>query len=82
MSVIENLPRLNKDNQIFAVNEEPPDQYVISVMTTLRAPQKVKANKAIGPDNIPTLGTKEPCRYTRSSINCCFQQINARRRTS
>ena len=52
VSVMENVPRLNKDNQIFTVNEELPDQYVI-VMTTFRALQKVKANKATGPENIP-----------------------------
>ena len=53
MSVSENLPRLNKNNKIFTVNEELPDQYVISVMTTFKALQKVKANKATWPDNIP-----------------------------
>ena len=47
-------------------------------MTTFTALQKVKANKATGPDNIPANipGIKE------SSINCYFQQFNARRRTS
>ena len=53
MSASENVLRLNKDNQIFTVNEELPDQYAISVMTTFRTLQKVKANKATGPDNIP-----------------------------
>ena len=51
--VSEHLPRLNKNNQIFTANEELPDQYVISVMTTFRALQKVNANKATGPGNIP-----------------------------
>ena len=38
---------------MFTVNEELPDQSVISVCTTFRAFESVKANKATGPDNIP-----------------------------
>ena len=38
---------------MFAVNEELPDQYVISVCTTFKALESVKANTATGPDNIP-----------------------------
>lgn len=53
VSVSEHLPRLNKDHTIFTVNEELPDQYVIDVMTTFKALQNVKVNKATGPDNIP-----------------------------
>ena len=47
VSVSDHLPRLNKSHKVFDVNEELPDQYVISVCTTF------KANKATGPDNIP-----------------------------
>ena len=36
---------------MFNVNEELPDQYVISVCTTFKALESVKANKATGPDN-------------------------------
>ncbi|KAK2158116.1 hypothetical protein NP493_1824g00034 [Ridgeia piscesae] len=45
--------RLNKSHKVFDVNEELPDQYVISVCTTFKALESVKANKATGPDNIP-----------------------------
>ena len=38
---------------MFDVNEELPDQYVISVCTTFKALESVKANKATGPDSIP-----------------------------
>ena len=38
---------------MFDVNEELPDQYVISVCTTVKALENVKANKATGPDKIP-----------------------------
>ena len=53
MSVRDHLPRLNKSHKVFDVNEELPDQYVISVCTTFKALESVKANKATGPDNIP-----------------------------
>ena len=34
VSVSDHLPRLNKSHKVFDVNEELPDQYVISVCTT------------------------------------------------
>ena len=52
VSVSDHLPRLNKSHNVFDVNEELPDQYVISVCTTFKALESVKANKATGPDNI------------------------------
>ena len=53
VSVSDHLPRLNKSHKVFNVNEELPDQYVISVYTTFKALESVKANKATGPENIP-----------------------------
>ena len=53
VSVSDHLPRLNKIHKVFDVNEELPDQYVISVCTTFKALESVKANKATVPDNIP-----------------------------
>ncbi|KAK2183179.1 hypothetical protein NP493_321g03002 [Ridgeia piscesae] len=53
VSVSDHLPRLNKSHKVFDVNEELPDQYVISVCTTFKALESVKANKATGSDNIP-----------------------------
>ena len=38
---------------MFGVNEKLPDQYVISVCTTFKALESVKASMATGPDNIP-----------------------------
>ena len=54
VSVSDHLPRLNKSHKVFDVNEELPDQYVISICTTFKALESVKANKATGLDNIPT----------------------------
>ena len=34
VSVSEHLPRLNTNHKVFTVNEELPDQYMISVVTT------------------------------------------------
>ena len=53
ISVSDKLPRLKKDNTIFTVNDELPDQYVIPVMKTFEALCNVKVRKATGPDNIP-----------------------------
>ena len=53
MTVSDHLPRLNKSHKVFDVNEELPDQYVITVCTNFKALENVKANKATGPDNIP-----------------------------
>ena len=53
VSVSDHLPRLNKSHKVFDVIEELPDQYVISVCTTFKALESVKANKGTGPDNIP-----------------------------
>ena len=38
---------------MFTVNEELLDQYVISVCTTFKTLERVKANKVTGPDKIP-----------------------------
>ena len=53
VSVSDHLPRLNKSHNVFDVNEELPDQYVISVCTIFKAMESVKANKATGHDNVP-----------------------------
>ncbi|KAK2173191.1 hypothetical protein NP493_893g00004 [Ridgeia piscesae] len=56
VSVSDHLPRLNKSNKVVDVNEKLPDQYVISVCTTFKALDSIKANKATKatvPDNIP-----------------------------
>ena len=53
LSASDHLPRLNKSHKVFTVNEELSDQYVISICTTFKALESVKANKATGPDNIP-----------------------------
>ena len=46
------LLRLNK-NQMFTVNEELPDQYVISVLATFKGLESIKVNKATWPESIP-----------------------------
>ena len=48
VSVSDHLPRLNKSHTMFDVNEELPDQYVISVCTTFKVLESVKANKLLG----------------------------------
>ena len=71
VSVRDHLPRLNKSHKVFDVNEELPDQYVISVCTTFKALESVKANKATGPDNIPAWVLRN-YKCSRPSINCYF----------
>ena len=50
--VSDHIPRLNKSHNVFNVNKELPDHYVICVYSTFKALESVKANKATGPDNI------------------------------
>ena len=53
MPVSEHLPRLTRDNGVFAVDDELPDRYIISVDTTFEVLSRIKVNKATGPDTIP-----------------------------
>ena len=69
VSVSEHLPRLNVDNDVFAVEGELPHECIISIQTTLKALPNIKPNKAPGPDNIPAC---VPCRPTCSSVGCYF----------
>ena len=64
VSVSDHLPRLNKSHDMFTVNEEQPDQYVISVCTTFKALESVKANKATGPDNIPAWALRNHANFS------------------
>ena len=53
LSVSDHLPRLDKDDNVFTVQEELPDEFIISVDDTVSALRKVNTNTSIGPDNIP-----------------------------
>ena len=55
----DHLPRLDKDDNVFTVREELPDEFIISVDETVSALRKVKTNKSTGPDNIPAWVLKE-----------------------
>ena len=59
LSVSDHLPRLDKDDNVFTVHEELPDEFIISVDDTVSALRKVKTNKSTGPDNIPAWVLKE-----------------------
>ena len=54
---------------MFTIKEELPDQYVISVCTTFKALESVKANKASGPDNIPARVLRN---HANVFANCYF----------
>ena len=53
VSVSRNIPRLTDYIAVFDVQDEIQAEYVISVVTTENALQQIKANKAVGPDNVP-----------------------------
>ena len=53
VSVSSHLPRIRNDDPVFARMDALPDQYIISVETTLDALTRVNVNKATGPDDIP-----------------------------
>ena len=46
VSVSEHLPRLNVNNEVFAVEGELPDEFIISIQTTFKALRNIKSNKA------------------------------------
>ena len=69
VSVSEHLPRLTRDNDVFAVDDELPDRYIISVDATFEVLSRIKVNKATGPD---TMGVKELRCHTCCSINSHF----------
>ena len=46
LSVRDQLPILNMNNQVSTVNGDLPDQYVISEFSTLKTLESVKVNKA------------------------------------
>ena len=74
ISLSDKLPRLNKDNTVFTVNGELPDQYVIPVMNTFEALCNVKVRKATGPDNMHScMVAKESRRSSRSTFNSYIQ---------
>ena len=54
LSVSEHLPRLDRNNEAFDVDDQLPDEYVIDLTTTLQTLRKCKTNKDAGPDNLPT----------------------------
>ena len=55
----DHLPRLDKDDNVFTVHEELPDEFIINVDDTVSALRKVNTNKSTGPDNIPACVLKE-----------------------
>ena len=54
VSVSQDLPRLQSSRPIFEVSEPLRDEFIISVEDAEAALEKVKLNKAIGPDNMPS----------------------------
>ena len=72
VSVSDHLPRLNKSHKVFDVNEELPDQYVITVCTNFKALENVKANKATGPDNIPAWVLRNYANVLASALTAIF----------
>ena len=48
LSVSDHLPRLDKDDNVFTVHEELPDEFIISDDDTFSAVRKVKTNTSAG----------------------------------
>ena len=68
----DHLPRLDKDDNVFTVHEELPDEYIISVDDTFSALRKVKTNKATGPDNIPAWVLKKLANSLAAPLTSIF----------
>ena len=72
MSVSKHLPRLNVDNDVFAVEGELPDECIISIHTTLKALRNIKTKKALGPDNIPAWVLKDHAALLAPALTSIF----------
>ena len=72
LSVSDHLPRLEKDDNVFTVHEELPDEFIISVDDTFSALRKVKTNKSTGPDNIPAWVLKEHAHSLAAPLTSIF----------
>ena len=59
VSVSEHLPRLNVEDEVFAVEGELPDECIISIQTTFKVLRNIKPNKAPGPENTPAWVLKD-----------------------
>ena len=68
ISVSEHLPRLDRSNEAFDVEGQPPDEYA----TTLQALRKVKVNKATGPDNVPAWILKNHANILAGPLTAIF----------
>ena len=71
-SVSEHLPRLNVDNEVFAVEGELPDECIISIQTTFKALRNIKTNKASGPDNTPAWVLKDHAALLAPPLTAIF----------
>ena len=66
LSVSEHLPRLNVDNEVFAVEGELPAECIAGIQTKYYDEQGIRAWQH------PCLGFERPCRHTGSSADCYF----------
>ena len=71
-NISEHLPRLNVDNDVFAVEGELPDECIISIQTTLKALRNIKPNKASGLDNIPAWVLKDHAALLAPALTAIF----------
>ena len=72
VSVSEHLPRLTRDNDVFAVDDELPDRYIISVDTTFEVLSRIQVNKATGPDTIPAWVLKNYAAILAAPLTAIF----------
>ena len=72
VSVSSNLPRLVSDHPVFNVQGVLPAEYTISVITTENALQRIKINKAMGPDNIPACILRDNASILAAPITAIF----------
>ena len=70
--VCEDLPRLQSSHPIFAADEPLPAEFIISVTDTEVALEKVKVNKATGPDNISPWVLKDFSHLLAAPVTAIF----------
>ena len=69
VAISENLPKL-RAIPIFDIKEPLPAKFTISVSDTMLALDKIKVNKATGPERIPPMGVERVFTPSCGAGNC------------
>ena len=70
VAISADLPKLRATHPIFDIKEPLPAKFTISVSDTKLALDKIKVNKATGPERIPPMGVERVFTPSCGAGNC------------